>query len=349
MMIETLLARMTLEQKAGQVMAFGFDGVALNLPAQEMIERLHPGGVVLFAQNVIAPDQLAQLTGDLQRAAKSSGDPVLIISIDQEGGRVARLRRDKGFSEFPSAQSVGSAGDPKGAARQVAYAIAHELKAAGINTDLAPVLDVNINPHNPVIDDRSFGAIPALVSACGVAFIQELQAQGVMAVGKHFPGHGDTTADSHVALPVVAHDRARLEQVEFAPFRAAIAAGVGGIMSSHIWFPAIESTPNLAATLSSQVMTGLLRDEMKFSGIRMTDSLEMGALQTSGYPVPLAAVTALKAGADMLFFNCGHTLNYGAHAALVEGVGRGEIPMARLDEAISRILLAKERFGILSS
>lgn len=349
MTVNDVLARMTLEQKAGQVMAFGFDGVALTESVREMIERLHPGGVVLFARNVESPHQLAQLTGDLQRAAKVSGDPALVISIDQEGGRVARLRRETGFSEFPSAQAVGSASDPSGAAAMVAHSIAKELKSAGVNTDLAPVLDVNVNPSNPVINDRSFGADPGLVAACGVAFIQALQAEGIMAVGKHFPGHGDTTTDSHVSLPVVSHDRMRLEAVEFVPFRAAILAGVGGIMSSHIWFPAIEPTPDLAATLSHRVMTGLLRDEMKFDGIRMADSLEMGALQQSGYPVPLAAVTALKAGADMLLFNCGHALNFQAHAVLVEGLRRGDIPMARVNEAVSRILSAKERFSITAA
>jgi beta-N-acetylhexosaminidase len=169
-----------------------------------------------------------------------------------------------------------------------------------------------------------------------------------MAVGKHFPGHGDVNVDSHVALPVVPHDRVRLEAVEFVPFKAAIHAGVAGMMSAHIAFPAIESTPNLAATLSHKVMTDLLRDEMKFTGIRMTDSLEMGALQTSGYPVPVAATTALQAGADMLLFNCGHALNYQAHAAIVDAVRRGEIPAARLDEAVRRVLIAKERFGILN-
>jgi beta-N-acetylhexosaminidase len=227
--------------------------------------------------------------------------------------------------------------------------MAAELKAAGINMDLAPVLDVNINPRNAIINDRSFGADPTLVAACGVAFIETLQGEGVMAVGKHFPGHGDTTIDSHVALPVVPHQRARLEAVEYAPFKAAIRAGVAGIMSAHIAFPAIDSTPNLAATLSRKVMTDLLRDEMKFAGIRMTDALEMGALQTSGYPVPVASVTALKAGADILLYNCGHAMNHQAHAALVDAIRRGEIPAARLEEAVHRVLVAKERFGILNS
>ena len=347
MTIDTLLARMTLEQKAGQVMMFGFDGVALNAELRALIEQLHPGGVVLFARNVEAPRQLAQLNKDLQRTAKSNGSPGLIISIDQEGGRVVRLRKEAGFAELPSARAVGESRDPAGTAREIARALAIEMKAAAINMDLAPVLDVNNNPTNSVINDRSFGAEPALVAACGVAFIEALQAKGIMAVGKHFPGHGDTTVDSHIALPVVPHPRARLEQVEFMPFKVAMAAGVAGIMSAHVSFPAIDPTPNRAATLSPQVMTGLLRDEMKFAGIRMTDSLEMGALQTSGYPVPLAVTTALQAGADMLLFNCGHALNRQAHAAIADAVTRGKIPMTRLDEAVQRVLTAKERFRIL--
>ena len=347
MTIDTLLARMTLEQKAGQVMMFGFDGVALNAELRALIEQLHPGGVVLFARNVEAPRQLAQLNKDLQRTAKSNGSPGLIISIDQEGGRVVRLRKETGFTEFPSARAVGASRDPAGTARQIARAMAIEMKAAAINMDLAPVLDVNNNPTNPVINDRSFGADPALVAVCGVAFIEALQAESIMAVGKHFPGHGDTTVDSHIALPVVPHPRARLEQVEFVPFKAAMAAGVAGIMSAHVSFSAIDPTPNRAATLSSKVMTDLLRDEMQFAGIRMTDSLEMGALQTSGYPVPLTATTALQAGADMLLFNCGHALNRQAHAAIVDAVTRGKIPMTRLDEAVQRVLTAKERFRIL--
>jgi beta-N-acetylhexosaminidase len=349
MTIDTILAQMTLAHKAGQVMMFGFDGVALDAELRALIEQLRPGGVVLFARNVESPRQLAQLNTDLQSAMQADGAPSLIISIDQEGGSVARLRQAQGFAEFPSARTVGEARDPAGTARQIARAMASEMQAAAINMDLAPVLDVNNNPQNPIIGDRSrsYGADPALVAACGVAFIETLQAAGIMAVGKHFPGHGDTTVDSHIALPIVPHPRARLEQVEFVPFQAAIAAGVAGIMSAHVAFPAIDPTPNRAATLSSQVMSGLLRAEMRFSGIRMTDSLEMGALQTTGYPVPRAATTALQAGADMLLFNCGHALNRQAHAAIVDAVRRGEIPMARLDEAVHRVLTAKKRFGIL--
>ncbi|MBI3941696.1 MAG: beta-N-acetylhexosaminidase [Chloroflexi bacterium] len=346
MTVDAVLGGMTLAQKAGQVMAFGFDGTTLTDELRRMIDLMRPGGVVLFARNVVSPAQLAQLIAGLQQTAQANGSPRLIISIDQEGGRVARLRQGAGFTEFPSAQAVGASADPAATARQVAQGMATEMRAAGINMDLAPVLDVNNNPANPIIGNRSYGNDPALVAACGVAFIEALQAAGIMAVGKHFPGHGDTAVDSHLALPVIPHDRARLERVEFVPFRAAIAAGVAGIMSAHISFPAIDPTPDIPATLSPKVMTGLLRDELQFNGLRLTDSLEMGALQATGFPVPIAAATALAAGADLLLFNCGHALNYQAHIALQEGVRFGEIPKARLDEAVRRVLRAKEQFGI---
>lgn len=347
MTIDARVARMTVEEQVGQVMAVGFAGLALTPELETLIEQVKPGGLVLFARNVESPSQLAQLVADLQRTARGAGSPGLFISIDQEGGRVARLRAQTGFTEFPSARSVGASPDPEGTARKIARAMAVEMKAAGINMDLAPVLDVDNNPDNPVIADRSFSSDPARVAACGVAFIKALQAEGIMAVGKHFPGHGDTNVDSHVALPVVPHDRARLEQIEFVPFRAAIAAGVAGIMSAHISFPAIEPTPGLAATLSYRVMTGLVRDELNFQGLRMTDSLEMGALATGGYPAPVAAAMALNAGADVLLLNCGDEMTRKVHATLVEQVRRGEISRARLDEALHRVLQTKERFGIL--
>ncbi len=343
---DQLLAAMTVEYKIGQVMMVGFDGVEISAELREMITQFHLGGVVEFTRNVASRRQLAQLNGDLQRAARESWHPGLFISIDQEGGRVTRLQAQAGFIEFSSAQQVGASDDPPGTARRIAHAMADEMRAVGINMDLAPVLDVNNNAANPVIGSRSFGADPALVSACGVAFLETLQAAGIMAVGKHFPGHGDTTIDSHFALPVVSYDRTRLEAVEFVPFRAAVRAGVAGIMSAHIAFPAIDPT-GIAATLSPHVMTHLLQDEFGFAGIRMTDSLEMGALATSDYPAPLAAARALQAGADMLLFNRDHALHRQAYATVLDWLQRGEIPMARLNEAVLRVLKTKERFGVL--
>jgi len=348
-----MLARMSLEQKIGQVMLIGLDPAETGAPAAEMtpqmaglLAELHIGGLVLFERNVGAPNELAQLTAAAQVAVTAGGDPPLIISIDQEGGRVTRLRQARGYTEWPSHMALGATGDPKNA-RLVAAALGRELLAVGINMDLAPVLDVNSNPRNPVIGTRSFGSDPQRVAAFGVAFIAGLQDVGVMAVGKHFPGHGDTGIDSHVSLPVVAHDRVRLEAVEFLPFRAAIEAGVAGIMSAHVTFPAVDPTPGLPATLSARVMTGLLRDEMGYDGLLLTDSLEMGALAQSGYPVPAAAVASLAAGADLLCISHGFAVHRQVHAALVQAIEQGEIPMARLDAAVRRILKAKGQYGLL--
>jgi len=344
--IEALLAHMTLEEKLGQVMVIGFDGLEPETELLEMIRTYHVGGVILFARNVDSPRQVAELTNALQRAALESGHPGLLIAIDQEGGRVARLTENKGFTEFPGAMAIAATGDVENA-RRVAQALAVEMRAVGINTDFAPDLDVNNNPANPVIGIRSFGSDPARVAACGVAFLEGLQAEGVLAFGKHFPGHGDTGVDSHVELPLVPHDRARLEAVEFVPFKAAMAADVAGIMSAHVTFPAIDATPGLPATLSPKVLTGLLRDEMGYGGLLVTDSLEMGALAQSGYPVPLAAATALEAGADLLLFNRDHALHRAAFKEIRAWLQDGRIPEARLNEAVRRILQAKARFGLL--
>lgn len=345
--IEALLAHMTLEEKLGQVMVIGFDGLTPEPALLEMLRNYHVGGVILFARNVDSPRQVAELTNALQRAALESGHPGLLIAIDQEGGRVARLTENKGFTEFPGAMAIAATGDVENA-RRVAQALAVEMRAVGINTDFAPDLDVNNNPANPVIGIRSFGSDPARVAACGVAFLEGLQAEGVLAFGKHFPGHGDTGVDSHVELPLVPHDRARLEAVEFVPFKAAMAADVAGIMSAHVTFPAIDATPGLPATLSPKVLTGLLRDEMGYGGLLVTDSLEMGALTQSGYPVPLAAATALEAGADLLLFNRDHALHQAAFEELRARVLDGRISETRLNEAVRRVLRAKARFGLLT-
>ena len=309
---------MTLEQKVGQVMMIGLDpnngrsAPELTPEFRSLLQELHIGGVILFERNVESPAQMAKLTAVLQEAARANGDPPLLISIDQEGGRVARLKEARGFTEFPSAMGIAATSDVENG-RRIAQALAEELLAVGINMDLAPDLDVNNNANNPVIGARSFGSDPQAVAAFGVAFAEGLQGAGVLAVGKHFPGHGDTGADSHVSLPTVPHDRKRLEAVEFVPFRAVMAPapspspaaagnhplptsppaaaggegrlpspvgtvegqgkGVAAIMSAHITFPAIDPTPGLAATLSPKVLTGLLRDELGYDGLIMTDSL----------------------------------------------------------------------------
>jgi len=329
--IETIMVHMTLEEKIGQVLVIGFQGTELNAPAREMIEQYHIGGVILYARNLHSPLQVAALTSGLQQTAMNSGQPGLLISIDQEGGHVTRLTEKLGFTEFPGAMALAATGDVKNA-RWVAQALAVEMKAVGINVNLAPVLDVNNNPANPIIGIRSFGSDPHRVAEFGVAYLEGLQSEGLLAFGKHFPGHGDTGLDSHIALPLVPHDRDRLEAVEFVPFQAAMQHNIAGIMSAHITFPAVDPTPGLPATLSSLVLTGLLRDEMGYDGLLITDALE---------------TLALQAGADLLLFTHGDAQPQTAHAMILDWVQSGKIPESRLDQAVRRVLQAKRDFNLL--
>lgn len=344
---DDLLTAMSLEQKIGQVMIIGFDGTTVDADLRQMIAEYHVGGVILFARNVQSPAQVAELTNELQSIARESGHPGLFIAVDQEAGRVARLTDATGFTEFPSAMALTATGNPQNA-RRVAAAMAAEMRAVGINVDFAPDLDVNNNPSNPVIGIRSFSSDPAKVAEYGVAFANGLQENGVLAFGKHFPGHGDTGVDSHIDLPLVPHDRTRLDQIELVPFKAAIEADIAGIMSAHVTFPAIDATPGLAATLSRPVLTGLLRDELGYDGLIVTDSLEMGALAANGYPPPVGAPLALAAGADLLLFNRDHAMHCDAFTNLVQAVRSGIILQEQLDASVRRILQAKQRYGILT-
>lgn len=335
---------MTLEQKVGQVFMLGFVGTTLTDENRALIQGLHLGGVTLFARNVDDGTQVAKLDRDLQAIA----DPVpLFISADQEGGLVVRVT--DGATIFPGNMAVGATGDPF-LARRVAEASASELLAMGINMSLAPVVDVNTNPLNPVIGVRSFGSDVDLVSRFGTETINGLQSSGVSAVAKHFPGHGDTSVDSHRDLPVVPHPLERLEALEFRPFQAAMQSGVDGIMTAHLYLPAIEPQPDLPATLSSTVLTGLLRERLGYQGLILTDALDMEAIK-KGRPAAEAAIQAFEAGADMLLI-AGITPDDRRHLgegppALLAAVQSGRISEARLDASVSRILEAKARRGLL--
>ncbi len=349
--IDALLAKMTLEQKVAQLVVIGFDRTTFDAGARELIEKYRVGGVIFFARNVESPAQVARVTNELQAAALASGGIGLLLAIDQEGGRVARFTESHGFTEFPGGMALGAtardATQAAGITRRVAAAMGAEMRGVGINTDFAPDLDVNNNPANPVIGIRSYGSDAQRVAELGVAFLEGLQGNGVLAFGKHFPGHGDTAVDSHAELPVVGHTRARLDAVEFVPFKAAIAHHIAGIMSAHVSFPTIDPTPGLPGTLSSKVLTDLLRHDLRFEGLVVTDSLEMGALGKSGFPAPKAASRALQSGADLLLFNAGYDLHKAAIQQIAADVRSGAIPQARLDDAVRRVLQAKARFGLL--
>ena len=338
------LARMTLEQRVGQVFMLGFDGLAVDAATRALVHGLHLGGVTLFGRNIASGRQAAELTAQLQSIA----DPVpLFVAVDQEGGLVVRVTR--GATIFPGNMALGATGDPA-LARRVAAAQARELLAMGINMNLAPVLDVNTNPLNPVIGVRSFGADVSRVCAFGIQTIHGLQATGVSAVAKHFPGHGDTAVDSHRDLPVVAHSLERLRAVELVPFRAAVQAGVDGIMTAHLGLPAVEPRAELPATLSRNVLTGLLREQLSFRGLILTDALDMAAIARDR-PAAEAAVEAFAAGADLLL-SAGITAAERARladgpAALLAAVRAGRVDGARLDASVVRVLEAKARRGLL--
>lgn len=281
------------------------------------------GGITLFAYNVRDTEQLATLTGRLREGRE------ILVTIDEEGGDVTRLEAATG-SSFPGNLALGAVDDPA-LTEEVAAAIAGELARAGVNVNLAPVADVNTNPLNPVIGVRSFGADPELVARHVAAFVTGTQRQGVAACAKHFPGHGDTAVDSHLDLPTVDGDL----ELALLPFRAAIAAGVQAVMTAHLLVPALDDVP---ATMSRRILTGLLREELGFGGLVITDALEMRAI-SAGVGVEEGAVRALEAGADALCI--GHDLHEESVNAIVRvvvaAVGEGRLPLERLEEAAARV------------
>ena len=316
------------------------ESLRVNRHAAELVDDLAVGGVILVGRNAGAPELLRSTIAELQERAAERGLPPLFVTIDQEGGEVSRLIPPH-FRTAPEARRIGDTGDPA-QARAAARMMGEDLRELGINWDFAPVLDVNVNPRNPVIGDRSYGDDPELVAAMGAAAVRGFQEDaGIMACGKHFPGHGDTDVDSHMALPHIPHAMDRLDRVELAPFCAAISAGLAGIMTSHIMFAALD--PELPATLSPRILTGLLRRRMEFEGIIITDCLEMKGV-ADGWGEVDAAVLAVQAGADMVL--CCHT--WATQRAMRDGLAAavedGRIPQSRIDDAIQRIETAKARW-----
>lgn len=288
------------------------------------------GGVALFARNVVDRDQVAELTAAL-RAEK----PDVIVAIDEEAGDVTRIDAHTG-SNWPGNLALGAIDDPA-LTREVACHIGRDLAAVGITLDYAPDADVNNDPDNPVIGSRAFGAEPERVARHTAAWVTGLQEAGVAACAKHFPGHGNTSVDSHLDVPVIKAGRAELDAVELVPFRAAIAAGVRAVMSAHLRVPALDAA--LPATLSRKIMTDLLRDELGFEGLIVTDGIEMRAI-SDRYGLAPAAVLALVAGADAICVGGDHADEETAtmlRDAIVAAVHSGELPEERLADAAARV------------
>ncbi|QKJ65776.1 beta-N-acetylhexosaminidase [Deefgea piscis] len=331
-----------LQEQIGQLLMVGFDGLVVNQEIESLIRQQRIGGVILFRRNIESPAQVAALCRRLQEINAEVSAIPLLIGIDQEGGMVMRI--ENGVTPLPSAMAypIGGSAADCAALHQIG---ADELRQMGININFAPDLDINNNRQNPVIGVRSFGENVATVNEYGLAAMRGIQAAGVAATAKHFPGHGDTAADSHYGLPLVAQDQARLFEVELAPFRAAIAAGVDAIMTAHVVFPAFEPDPNTPATLSHAVLTGLLRDEMGFDGVVFTDCLEMGAI-AAGVGTVAGAVQAIHAGADIVLVS--HTVAWqrATVQALQADVQNGSLSVKRLEQSLARIARLKQTAAV---
>jgi beta-N-acetylhexosaminidase len=315
-----------LERAVAGMFAVGYEGKTLTPSLGKLLDR-GVNAVALFSRNVESPQQVAKLCFEIQKHAQR---PIL-IAVDQEGGRVARLR--EGFTPLPSMRAVGASGDEK-LAEQIGRLVAAELAAVGISMNFAPVMDVDSNPANPVIGDRSFGSDAAVVANMGVAMLKGLQAGGVAACAKHFPGHGDTSKDSHFDLPSVSHPLARLLTVELPPFAAAIEAGVSAIMSAHVVFDAID--PENPATLSAAILSHVLRGELKFAGVVFSDALEMKAI-ADRFPIEETVIRGANAGLDVLAICEDPDLQNRAIDALSAGLRAGKVKEESVINAYLRI------------
>lgn len=318
-----------LRHMAARLLCVGFPGAEVDAGLREMIGE-GIGGTILFARNATTAAQVRTLSSAIRRAASEIGCAAPFVSIDHEGGRVVRAR--EGFTAVPEMREVGAKG-PEEAAR-IGSIFARELKSAGIDVNFAPVVDVDSNPSNPVIGARSFSADPATAGACAASFIRAMQAGGVAACAKHFPGHGDTHVDSHLDLPVLPHGLDRLKEVELPPFIEAIAAGVASVMTAHVVFEALD--PGIPATMSARAVDGLLRRDLGFSGVIFSDDLEMKAI-ADRMPFGEACVRALEAGCDCLLVCHELERQRAAIDSIAAAIASGRLPRERIARSHARI------------
>ncbi|MBS2969164.1 glycoside hydrolase family 3 C-terminal domain-containing protein [Metabacillus sp. KIGAM252] len=363
---EQITDGMSLEEKVGQMLMPDFRNwqkqgeskltglTEMNDEVGSIIEKYHLGGVILFAENVVDTEQTVRLANGLQKASKNIP---LFVTIDQEGGIVTRLQSG---TNLPGNMALGAGRSLKNAYNTGAI-VGKELHSLGINVNFAPSLDVNNNPGNPVIGVRSFGSSPELVASLGLQTIKGLQDQNMATTAKHFPGHGDTAVDSHYGLPMVTHDKERLKNVELYPFQKAIDANVDMIMTAHVQFPAIDDTTYkskkdgqqimVPATLSRKVLTDLLRDEMGFKGVVVTDALNMKAI-AENFGQKEAVILAIKSGVDIALMPAPVTSKATeknlteVYNGVIDAVKSGEIPMSEIDNSVERILDLKMKRGI---
>ncbi len=333
-----------LDTKIGQLFMAGMPGPSLDPHTEELIKSYGLGGIILFSRNIESPFQVAELCLTLQRMAMESQGRPLFLAVDQEGGRVSRL--GEGFTQFPGNELLAKADDPEQAASDFAKTTAHEMSLVGLNMNLAPVVDVHRQAPEAHLEGRTFGSNPKLASNLGRIIIEGFQKAGIMAVAKHFPGLGAAKSDPHRIGLIINEPIEELEKIDLPPFKKAIACGVAGIMSSHACYPALD--PDAPATMSYPIMTKLLREYLGFSGVALTDDLEMGAI-TEKSTVSQGACKAFEAGADILLICKSQEKVFESIFEMRKRLLHGWIKLERLYLSLSRIKRIKAKFltGIL--
>ena len=337
--VAELLNSMTVQEKIGQLVLVGIEGTALDDTSRRLLEDYHVGGFIFFKDNIESAQQSVKLFNDLKEANAANPVP-LWLSIDEEGGRVTRFPDE--YVKLPSSGKVGSKGD-LALTKRVGGLIAQKVAGLGLNMVFAPVLDINSNPNNPVIGDRSFGNSAETVSTQGIASMKGIQEHGVVPVVKHFPGHGDTSVDSHLGLPVVNHDLERLHKLELVPFQQAIDEGADVVMVAHLLMKSID--PDTPSSYSKPVINDLLREEMGFKGVVITDDMTMGAISGST-DVGEASVKSVVAGSNMILIGHEYALEEAVIQALTEAVESGVIPEETLNDRVRATLELKHKYQL---
>ncbi|CUP81285.1 beta-N-acetylhexosaminidase [Clostridium baratii] len=334
--LETI-SNMSLDEKIGQLVISGFYGTTLDENILKLIKENKISGVILFNRNVKDSNTLLSLNNSLKESNKNNKLP-LFISVDEEGGSVTRMPKD--IKRLPTNKYIGSLNN-KDLSYKVGEILGEQLSYFGFNMNFAPVLDINSNPNNPVIGDRSFGNNKDIVSSLGTSTMKGIQSKNIISVVKHFPGHGDTSVDSHVNLPVVNYDINRLNSFEFVPFKTAIQNGAYAVMVGHILLPKIDN--KYPSSMSYEIVTNILRKDLGFNGLIVSDDMTMGAI-TENYSIEEAAVKSINAGVDLLLVCQKYENTENVLKALKEAVLNGTISKERLDNALYNIISIKKKY-----
>ncbi|WP_336759827.1 beta-N-acetylhexosaminidase [Paenibacillus sp. USHLN196] len=337
--VQEQLSSLTLEEKIGQMILAGVQGTTLDDQAKQMITDQKVGGIIFYANNVTTLEGTAKFVQSIKEANQSNPVPIF-MSVDQEGGKVSRMPET--VASIPSNGKVGRTKD-SALAKTMGELLARQVQLVGFNVDFAPVLDVNSNPKNPVIGDRSFGSSAELVSRMGIAEMKGLRSEGIIPVVKHFPGHGDTSVDSHLDLPVVNKTEKQLSELEWIPFQAAVKEQVEAVMVAHILFPKLD--PDHPASLSDVIIGEHLRGKFKYDGVVITDDLSMGAI-AKNFKLDEAAIATVKAGSDILLVAHSYESAKTIFDTLRSAVKSGEISESRIDESVRRILTLKQQYKL---